>query len=328
MDALLIVGGCFLLACGWLALAITARQLSIVRFVLALFLAPLLIPLRGRGYSLWPRLLMLSGLVAVIAGLGLLHQQQPQRFDHLVSAGWLSGQGGATRDVQLQGRLLGRDFRPDSASWLDGDLLLEQRDSHRVIASLRVRFSDLALGPADGLTWLPGDSGPWPALVMQWHQGALSAPGWKRFDQPYTLTLTQDGNGWLSLALRLPAAEQTWLSGRVRLDTGVPWAGLATAVAAENASSVEPPTATPPVQDASSSEAWQPVSLIDLYETPSRYLGRPAQLLTWSGRTHAGHLQGISEDQRLVLLQRQDANRIELHFHPQDIERLELRPLK
>ena len=163
---------------------------------------------------------------------------------------------------------------------------------------------------------------------MQWHDGALSAPGWRQVNAPYTLIITpQDRDHQrLLLDLRLPANYQTAVRGSVTLQQTPEWLQRGSTVAATEP---EPVAAEPlvPVAEASA-DSWQLLSLMALVEQPADYIGQEVRLVTWSGRTHQGRLQGISDNQRLVLLQHHGASQVALHFNPLDVRSVEARPLK
>ncbi|SDU09465.1 hypothetical protein [Halopseudomonas salegens] len=331
MDAVLIIVGVLLLAGGWLWLSVTAWRQSSGHFIAALLAAPLLLLVRGRGFALWPRLLLLLGLLLMGGGLWWLHEQQPERFDALISGAWYPAEKGT--QTALHGRLMGQAFHPTQAFWAGQDLILEERDTHRLRRSLRLRFSTLEQLPETGLQWLPGDAGPWPEVVMQWHDGALSVPGWRQVSDPYTLIIQPLGQRHerLTLDLRLPATYQTWVRGTVTLAESPEWLQPDQASTDKEANPVEViPAEQERAMDAGRQTAndWQLLSLMALFEQPTDYLGQEVRLVTWSGRSHQGRLQRISESQRLVLLQRHDANQVELHFNPLDVRSIEMRPLK
>ncbi|TVP92275.1 MAG: hypothetical protein EA348_02285 [Pseudomonadaceae bacterium] len=327
MDALLIVFGMLLLVCGWLCLAVTAWRQSLGHFFAALLAAPLLLLVRGRGFALWPRVLLLAGIMLLVGGLWWLQEQQPERFDALISGHWHTADDGS--DTALHGHLMGQAFRPTQVFWAGQDLVLEERDAHRLRRSLRLRFSTLEQLPEAGLQWLPGDDGPWPEIVMQWHDGALSAPGWRQVSDPFTLIITPEGRNHqrLNLDLRLPATYQTSVRGSVTLEQSPEWlqATSAPSVAAPESLDVAP---LEPAAPAAPANDWQLLSVMALVERPADYLGQEVRLDTWSGRTHQGRLQRISDSQRLVLLQYHGANQVELHFNPLEVRSIEARPLK
>ncbi len=327
MDALLIVFGILLLVCGWLCLAVTAWRQSLGHFFAALFAAPVLLLVRGRGFAIWPRVLLLAGIVLLASGLWWLQEQQPERFDVLIGGHWQASETSA--DAALHGHLMGQVFRPTQVFWAGQDLVLEERDAHRLRRSLRLRFSSFEQLPEAGLQWLPGDDGPWPEVVMQWHDGALSAPGWRQVNDPFTLIITPQGRNHerLSLDLRLPASYQTSVRGSVTLEQSPEW--LKPTSDRTLTESVTPVTDTVVSEPANSTTRdWQLLSVMALVEQPAAYLGQEVRLVTWTGRTHQGRLQRISDSQRLVLLQNHGANQVELHFNPLDVRSIEARPLK
>src|SRR5690606_24608004 len=93
MEALMILAGAGALVAGWVWLVVATMRRSVSKMLLALFFAPLTLLLRGMGYPLGPRLLMLVGILAMVAGGALLQQRHPDRVQELLAGHRLGGPG-------------------------------------------------------------------------------------------------------------------------------------------------------------------------------------------------------------------------------------------
>lgn len=329
MSALLIVSGAFMFVLGWLWVAIAARKLPIARFILALLAAPLTLLLRGRGYARAPRLLMVVGLLLTLAGAALLQREQPERFAQLLAGEWVSG---SDAGIGIQGQLMGQPFKPERVLWRGSELVFEEGPPERIRRSLAIRFGQAtALLTTASIDRLPGDAGPWPELLLQWHTGALSQPGLLRVTDDYTLGLEfvpLAGQGTrVALRLHLPTSPPTMLNGEAML-AGIPqWLQQLQ----EPAPAPMPaPAQTAPDSRSQTPEAsqgrpqWQDVSVLAVLDEPAFFTGQQIRLTTQAGRRYEGRLKAISEDRRLVLAQNSGANQVDYHFRPADVIELQV----
>lgn len=331
MDALLILSGMVATLIGWIWLVVQARALGLGSLLLAVFLPWVTLLLRRRGFAVLPRLLLLLGVLALLAGGAWLQHAQPERFATLLAGDWLSS---AAAQGDIQGQLMGQRFVPERAVWKGNELVLEEGERERVRRSLRIRFANAPdLLRQSRIERLPGDAGPGPELVLQWYNGALQAPGLRRVAQGYTLSLAfavqADSRTRVTVYLHLPSQDATWLTGEVwlaetpewlitleREATSRPSAALASQVAAR-------PGVAQPVE--LQLGAWQPVSLLALLDEPELFLEQNVRLITVNARVYEGRLKSVSGDQRVVIAQPRGPNQVDYQFHPLDIHSLEVR---
>ena len=215
MEALLIPAGAILLAMGWIWLVAVTMRRSVARMVLALCFGPLTLLMRGMGYPLLPRLLMLAGVAGLVSGTFWLQQQHPDRAEQLIAGDWLMEP--AARGA-LRGTIMGQPFNPNNIAWRGDDLILEENLDGRTRRALTIRFgnaSELLLQPS--VERLPDDDGAWPELILRWHTGALAEPGLRRVTGDYSLSLdfTRVGEAQVEgrIHLHLPSTHSTWLTG-------------------------------------------------------------------------------------------------------------------
>jgi len=326
MPALLILSGVVLLVLGWVWVAAAARNLPIARFLLALLAAPLTLLLRGRGYARLPRLLILSGLLLILAGAALLQREQPERFSQLLAGQWAAPAEG----VGIQGELMGQPFSAERAFWRGSDLVFEEGPPERIRRSLAIRFDPATdVLSSRALDRLPGDAGPWPELLLQWHTGALSQPGLLRVTDNYTLSLDlvplAGESGQIFVRLHLPTQPATLLNGEVILATTPDWLRK---VQQPVATPVAPATVAPAIEPASNTAKnapqWQNVSVLALLDEPEFFVGQQIRLRTQAGREYEGRLQQISPERRIVLAQNSGANQVDYHFRPVDVAELQV----
>ena len=324
MEALLIPAGAVLLAAGWIWLVAVTMRRSVTRMVLALLFGPLTLLMRGMGYPMPPRLLMLTGVLALVSGSFWLQHQHPDRADQLIAGDWLvePAAGGA-----LRGTIMGQPFNPDSITWRGDDLLLEESPDGRTRRSLTIRFGnarELLLQPS--VERLPDDDGAWPELILRWHTGALAEPGLRRVTGDYSLSLdlTRVGDDQVEgrIHLHLPTSYSTWLTGAFRLTTAPDWMSereQTERLVLQAVPSVAPENPRP----MPASPAWRELSLLALLDEPDLFSGAQIRLTTWTGRVHQGVFRQLSPEQRIVLSLPRGANQVELHFHPLDIRLIE-----
>lgn len=324
MDALLILSGIFLVCAAWVWLVVQSRHLSIGLVLLALTFPLVTLLMRDRGFALWPRLTLCIGCLAIALGLGLLHQQQPERYAMLMSGDWLAA---PAQQTTLHGEVAGQTFAPQRVYWRDDELIFEETSAERVRRSLAIRFSSApSLLKATSIERIPTDAGEWPHVRLRWHQGALTSPGLRLVTGEYSLDLDLDpqsnGTTALQIQLHLPTAQQTWLVGTAVLEATPAWL---VEVVSRKAARKEPTAApAPPANVATTPQpAWHPLSLLAVVEEPDLFRGTLLRLTTLTGRVHEGRLQGISADKRLVISQAHGANQVELHFRPLEIDRVE-----
>lgn len=330
MEALMILAGGLLLVVGWLWLVIAAIRLSVGRMLLALFLAPLTLVLRGRGYPTWPRVLLLLGIVSLVIGVLELQRQQPERLALLLSGGWSVD---APTASDLQGTIMGQPFVPERILWRGEDLVFEEGPPERLRRSLTIRFADAgSLLQEPVIQRLPGDEGAWPELVLQWYSGALAAPGLRKVLDDYSLSLdfAEPVQGQVEgrIHLHLPTIYSTWLTGRVELASAPPWLlerVQAEQLAQQQAAAHTAATDVREERQQPQEQEWQELSLLALIDEPALFSGSAVRLTTWSGRVHLGTFRELSAEQRLILAQARGANQVELHFHPLDIRMIESR---
>ncbi|GGE49486.1 hypothetical protein GCM10007421_24670 [Halopseudomonas oceani] len=318
MEALLILGGMVALAVSWAWLVFASLSLGPGPLMVATLL-PVITPLlRGRGYPVLPRVLLVIALVSVVAGVGLLYRDQPERFDRLLSGNWAETPASAA----LSGTLMGQPFVPDNVYWRGDQLIFAETAANRTLRSLVVRFDKApALLHGTAIDLLPGDDGPWPELVIQWYTGALTAPGLRRIPSAYSLSIALAPVGAskteMTVYLHLPADHATRLGGRVLLDGQPDWLGKS--LSAPAPAPVEPPPVA--VEPA----GWRELNLQTLLDSPARFIGRSARVLTVTGRSYEGVLKEVTGDRRIVLSLPQGANQVDFQFHPEDVVLIETR---
>lgn len=124
--------------------------------------------------------------------------------------------------------------------------MFEEGAPQRVRRALVVRLGSApALLEPSTVERLPGDAGPWPELLLQWHTGALSEPGLLRVTDDYNMSfafIPQQGPSVLvRLRLHLPTRPATLVGGETILEVTPAWLpDLAQSKAAS-----APATATP-----------------------------------------------------------------------------------
>lgn len=318
MEALLILGGMMALAVSWAWLVFGSLGLGPGPLMVATLL-PIVTPLlRGRGYPVLPRVLMVLALVSVVVGVALLYRDQPERFERLLSGDWAT----ASAEAGLAGSLMGQPFVPSEVYWRGDQLVFAETSGNRTRRSLVVRFDKApSLLQGTAIDLLPGDDGPWPEVVIQWYTGALTAPGLRRISSAYTMSIALTPVGTdeteMTVHLHLPAEHVTRLAGRTVLQGRPDWLGKSAGTAAPVV--VEPaPAPTQPV-------GWQELNLRALLEEPARFIGRPTRVLTVTGRSFEGVLKEVTVDRRIVLSLPQGANQVDFQFHPEDIALIESR---
>lgn len=323
MEALLILSGVLLLLAGWIGLVVSSMRRSVGRMLLALLFGPFTLILRGLGYPLWPRLLMLFGLIGIVTGGGWLHYQHPERLQQLVS-GTLAAQSSSTDD--LRGTIMGQPFTPNNIVWRGDDLVFEEAIDERVRRSLTLRFGDareLLLAPS--IERLPQDEGVWPELILRWHTGALSEPGLRQVSADYSLSMDfvrvagEQVQG--RIHLHLPSIHSTWLTGHMSLASMPEW--MREREQTERLVLPAKHTRIDVERIREDIPAWRELSLLALMDEPELFTGTLVRLTTWSGRTHTGTLMPVSPEKRLVLSIPQGPNQVELHFHPLDVRLIE-----
>lgn len=318
MEALLILGGMVALAVSWAWLVFGSLGLGPGPLMVATLL-PVVTPfLRGRGYPVFPRVLLVLALASVVVGVALLYRDQPERFERLLSGDWAS----ASTEAELAGTLMGQPFVPNEVYWRGDQLVFSEAAGNRTRRSLVVRFDKAAsLLQGTAIDLLPGDDGPWPEVVIQWYTGALTAPGLRRIPSAYTLSIALAPVGAdktdMTVHLHLPAEHATRLAGRIVLDGQPEWLGKSLNAPAP----VVVEQAPAPVQP----QGWQELSLQTLLERPVRFIGQPTRVLTVAGRSFEGVLKDVTSDRRIVLSLPQGANQVDFQFHPEDIALIESR---
>lgn len=318
MEALLILGGVVVFLCGWVWLAVASRKLVVGLFVVALVLPVLTLLLRGRGYSRPARLLLLLGVLTSLGGLALLYREQPEQFDQLISGQWVE----QPAESALSGTLMEQPFIPNEVRWQGKHLIFSEKAGDRTRRSLVVKFDraeQLLQGTA--IDMLPGDTGPWPELVLQWYTGALEQPGLRRLERGYSMSLAlaaqASGETRMTVHLHLPAEFGTRLGGDVLFEGQPEWLGKSANVAPEPPPIVEPaPVAVP---------QWQDISLLALLDEPRVFVGQQVRLTTTSGKQFVGTLKEVTAEKRVVLALPQGANQVDFQFHPVDIVQLQSR---
>lgn len=327
MPALLIISGLLLIVLGWLWVAVAARKLPIGRLLLAILAAPLTLILRGRGYARLPRLLMAAGLILLLAGGALLQREQPERFTQLLAGEWATP---TSRGAGIGGELMGQPFNPERIFWRGNDLIMEEGPPQRIRRALTLRFDPAML--QSGLRTidrLPGDTGPWPELLLQWHTGALNQPGLLRVTEDYTLSLDfiplSSAAMQLRLRLHLPTKPATLLNGETSMAAPPDWLARLQEPAAAPApvAQSESPIARPR-QEEQSRPQWQDLSVLAVLDEPEFFIGQQLRLTTQAGRRYEGRLKAISDDRRIVLAQNSGANQVDYHFRPNDVAELQV----
>lgn len=325
MDALLILSGTFLVAAAWTWLVVGSRHLSIGLVLLALAFPLVTLLMRGRDYPLWPRLVLGIGCVTAALGMGILHQQQPERFDLLMSGDWLPA---SRNQLGVHGEVAGQAFHPQRVYWRGDDLVFEEGPADRIRRSLTVRFASAqSLLTGTSIERLPTDAGDWPQVRLSWYQGALTSPGQRTVTGEYSLDLNlnpePDGTTALQIHLHLPTTQKTWLVGDAVLEDTPAW--LAAVIRNDEPAAPLPVKAVAPSAEApvKPQPAWHPLSLLALIDEPDLFQGTLLRLTTLAGRVHEGKLKGVSDDKRIVISQAHGANQVELHFRPLDMASVE-----
>ncbi|SDS03787.1 hypothetical protein SAMN05216421_0791 [Halopseudomonas xinjiangensis] len=325
MDALLILSGIVLLAIGWVWLVIGSLRLPTGRLVVAILLPLVTLFRRDQGYPRAPRLVLAVGCLAALAGLATLFHLHPHRFERLVSGQWHVEQ---PEKQGIAGEIMGQQFRPDRVFWRGDDLVLEEGPTERVRRSLTIRFeSARQLVNGDSIALLPTDTGRWPEVLLQWHAGALEAPGLRRITGQYSLDLdllpSVQSSSRLRLHLALPSQHQTWVTGEVFVEQLPAWLRQA------QRGEAQPKRATTP-SNPSSDQAmkpelprWEPVSVLALVDEPRMLTDASIRVTTVSGRSHEGRFKGVTDDGRIVLAKSHGPNQVDFQFHPVDIQLLE-----
>lgn len=328
MEALIILAGAWALIAGWLWLVVASMRRSVGKMLLALFAAPLTLLLRGMGYPLWPRLLMLAGILGIVAGGAWLQHRHPDRMHELLAGRWLD-QPGTVED--LRGTIMGQPFRPTRILWRGDDLVFEEGSDGRVRRALTIRFGNAReLLLQSSVDRLPSDQGLWPELVLQWHTGALSEPGLRRITDNYSLSLdfrgVEQGQAAGRIHLHLPTIHSSWLTGEIPPVMLPRWmrerSGSEALVLQAGSAQPDTPNEQPAARP---SPVWRELSLLAILDEPELFSGSAVRLTTWSGRIHEGMLKRLSEEKRLVLALPRGADQVELHFHPLDIRLIEER---
>jgi hypothetical protein len=236
----------------------------------------------------------------------------------------------------VEGTLMGQPFTAERVFWRGSELVFEEGAPQRVRRVLVVRLGGApALLQSSTVERLPGDAGPWPELLLQWHTGALSEPGLLRVTDDYTMSLAfipQPGESVLvRLRLHLPTRPATLVSGETILEVTPAWlADLAQSEVASAPAAAMPVrpelTVERPTDNQSQAESrWQDVSVLALLDEPELFTGQQLRLTTQAGRRYEGRLKGISEDRRIVLAQTSGANQMDFHFQPADVAALKVR---
>lgn len=323
MEALLILAGMLLLLLGWVTLAGRSWTLGVSRWLLALLLPWLTLLVRRQGYPLWPRILLLLGTLSLASGLLALQQQQPARFAALTSLASPTAQ-----QQQLPaGTLLGVDFQPHEARLEGRQLRLIERRGSREHKSLRILLDTVPLSSRQlHLQLLPGDSGPWPELLLQRHPGGFAEPQLMRIERDYSIDLhfqpQPDGQLRIQLHLQLPVVWSTRISGDIRLEQTPDWL-QAVSLPALQTTTREAEALPEPVL-AASAVRWEPIGVEQLLASPGRWEGRQARLVSESGRVHQGLLRGMTPERRILLELPQGGNQVMLQFFPMSLTRIEV----
>lgn len=321
MEALLLITGAAFILLSWLWLVLRSLRLGLGKFLLALLFAPLTPLLRGMGYPLWPRLLLVLGMLSLLAGMGLLYQKSPEQLDSLLSGRWAESH---VASGNAQGTITGQVFTPERVYWRGHDLVFEEGEAQHVRRSLVIRFANAAeLLKASSIERLPSDDGAWPELLLQWYSGALNTPGLRRLGSGYSMSLnfSEPVNGQVQgyIYLQLPANYGTWLTGSFELSSVPDWL--------QQPDALEEQIVLPEVQTQSTTQpavsAWQELSLLAVLDEPELFEGDSLRLTTSNGRQHQGVFKQLSADKRLVLVIPYGPHQVELHFQPEDLLLLE-----
>lgn len=325
MDALLILSGIVLLVIGWVWLVIASLRLSVGKLLFAAALPVLAIFRRDQGYPRVPRLVLASGCLAVLVGLAMLFHLHPHRFERLASGQW---QVDTPRSQAIDGEIMGQRFRPERVFWRGHDLVLEEGPPERVRRSLTIRFAQAqALLQDSSVALLPNDQGEWPELIMQWHVGALDAPGLRRVAGRYSLNLdfspAGESGATLRMHLTLPSQHQTWLTGQAQVEEIPAWLAQVQQRETLAAAELDRPDAVLAKPAERRAPSWQPVSVLAVLAEPRMVSGSTVRITTVSGRAHEGRFKAVTDEGRIVLAQAHGPNQVDLQFHPVDIQLLE-----
>lgn len=226
MDALLILGGLFLIVAGLVWLVVLAFETGLIWGVGSL-LPPVTLLYIIRHWSAARKAVGLSGLgfIPLIVGFTLLANQEPERIAAIVSLKWLEPDEQAQRSrlaIHLHGQLDGRPFNPQVGSLVDGVLTLREGDDLFARQEVNIRLGTTPSGALQ-VDVLPQDVSPSPEIEINWMRPEQELPEARRVQSGYTLHLDLQPVPPNKLAgdfhLVLPARYDTSLSGQIELFT-------------------------------------------------------------------------------------------------------------
>lgn len=223
MDALLILGGCFLLVGSffWLALRAFARGAG---WGLLCLLPPLTLLYLFRHGREARAPLLCALLAALPLGFGLLGlaDQDPNRLRALLKLEWLEPVRDPWQpDIRLRGRLWGEPFAPVEGEFIDGRLRLSQGSASFDWRELVIHLGEFS-GSQLTLDILPQDDDV-PTIELVRQLGGNPLPEALRLERGYSMHLQlqrQAPNRLVgNLHLGLPSAHRTWVSGPIEVFT-------------------------------------------------------------------------------------------------------------
>lgn len=331
MTALLILVGGLLFLVSWLWLWLRASGTH-WSWILLGVLPPL-----GWGFALrhWrdnllPLALLLASGGLLGAGFWQLQQQEPQRFQQLLSLDWLTSltQPPAT---DFQGQWSGQPFAPELISFTQGQLLLREGDEQQYRA-VRIDFAALQSEFTERfeVSVLPSDQEAQFEVELTWLDAPGGLPEARRLNRGYSLHLAwapeaEDGRLHGQLSLSLPQQFATVVKG----EFVVPAQMVVKTIPEEQAVVAPQPVLEPPAPvSVVEAAARLPLSVLlqAMQQRPQAYLYQQVQIETHQGRRIQGQFEGIGEAGELIVVQYvHRPGAVTFSVQPADIKQLTLR---
>ena len=224
MDALLILGGLLLFISAFIWLVMRAFDSSLL-WGWGCLIPPITLLYIVRKWSRARAPVFLSGLAAgtVIVGLVQMTAKHPDRVSAIFSLSWMQPQPASTElQIQLDGKLNGQKFEPQTAELIDGVLTLREGRDFYARRELIIRLPQQPTG-ALRLDVLPQDKQQVPVVEMSWLLPEQDLPEARLLARGYSLRLDLVPVAPNKLAgdfhLVLPARFNTSLSGKLELYT-------------------------------------------------------------------------------------------------------------
>lgn len=224
MDALLILAGLLLFLYAMIWLVMRAFESSLL-WGWGSLIPPITLIYVFRQWKRARAPVILAGLAActLLVGLAQMTAQDPERIAAIFSLRWLHPEPVARElQIQLDGKLNGQKFNPQSAELIDGVLTLREGQDFYARRELIIRLPEQPQG-AFKLDVLPQDRQAVPVIDLSWLLPEQDLPEARRLTQGYSLSLNLHPVAPNKLAgdfhLVLPARFKTSLSGQLELYT-------------------------------------------------------------------------------------------------------------